>query len=241
MVGPILSGGVVVRLNAPAYCRTLHGGLPQWAPCERAWIRQPTSAPAPADVYSRTARNEAGSLPCSWPHIPSSRNGPCRPRLPALDPPEAGPTTLNGPGRPSCGPPRHHGTYDERHRPHRQDRCHRCSENGRSAHMWPTVEPARSGPLSPLRPVNDRSQEEGQSRRPAITAGTDRHRSVSGHKGAYDMRESVHAPSAQGRTGRQGRKSLIDQRAKKQVVVHGVACRHAPTRPVTVVRISRGV
>lgn len=36
---------------------------------------------------------------------------------------------------------------------------------------------------------------------PVITAWKDRHRSVSGHQGAYDMREIVNAILYQGRTG----------------------------------------
>ncbi|CAL9666754.1 hypothetical protein SUDANB126_07283 [Streptomyces sp. enrichment culture] len=48
---------------------------------------------------------------------------------------------------------------------------------------------------------SDLSDEQWSSIEPVITAWKDRHRSVSGHQGAYDMREIVNAILHQGRTG----------------------------------------
>ncbi len=48
---------------------------------------------------------------------------------------------------------------------------------------------------------SDLSDEQWALIQPVITAWKDRHRSVSGHQGAYDMREIVNAIPYQGRTG----------------------------------------
>ena len=48
---------------------------------------------------------------------------------------------------------------------------------------------------------SDLSDEQWSLIEPVITAWKDRHRSVSGHQGAYDMREIVNAIPYQGRTG----------------------------------------
>jgi transposase len=48
---------------------------------------------------------------------------------------------------------------------------------------------------------SDLSDEQWSLIEPVITAWKDRHRSVSGHQGAYDMREIVNAILYQGRTG----------------------------------------
>ncbi|WP_435857736.1 transposase [Streptomyces olindensis] len=48
---------------------------------------------------------------------------------------------------------------------------------------------------------SDLSDEQWSLIEPVITAWKDRHRSVSGHQGAYDMREIVNAILHQGRTG----------------------------------------
>ncbi|GLV79194.1 hypothetical protein Shyhy02_71940 [Streptomyces hygroscopicus subsp. hygroscopicus] len=48
---------------------------------------------------------------------------------------------------------------------------------------------------------SDLSDEQWALIEPVVTAWKDRHRSVSGHQGAYDMREIVNAILYQGRTG----------------------------------------
>lgn len=48
---------------------------------------------------------------------------------------------------------------------------------------------------------SDLSDEQWLLIEPVITAWKDRHRSVSGHQGAYDMREIVNSILYQGRTG----------------------------------------
>ena len=48
---------------------------------------------------------------------------------------------------------------------------------------------------------SDLSDEQWSLIEPVITAWKNRHRSVSGHQGAYDMREIVNAILYQGRTG----------------------------------------
>ncbi len=48
---------------------------------------------------------------------------------------------------------------------------------------------------------SDLSAEQWSLIEPVIAAWKDRHRSVSGHQGAYDMREIVNAILYQGRTG----------------------------------------
>jgi transposase len=56
--------------------------------------------------------------------------------------------------------------------------------------------------LSERKPYpSDLSDEQWSLVEPVITAWKDRHRSVSGHQGAYDMREIVNAILYQGRTG----------------------------------------
>ncbi|MGP4087827.1 transposase [Streptomyces sp. KR55] len=53
----------------------------------------------------------------------------------------------------------------------------------------------------PLVPASDLSDEQWALIEPVITAWKDRHRSVSGHQGAYEMREIVNAILYQSRTG----------------------------------------
>jgi transposase len=58
------------------------------------------------------------------------------------------------------------------------------------------------GRVSERKPYpSDLSDEQWSLIEPVITAWKDRHRSVSGHQGAYDMREIVNAILYQGRTG----------------------------------------
>lgn len=58
------------------------------------------------------------------------------------------------------------------------------------------------GGVSERKPYrSDLSDEQWSLIEPVITARKDRHRSVSGHQGAYDMREIVNAILYQGRTG----------------------------------------
>jgi transposase len=80
--------------------------------------------------------------------------------------------------------------------------CHRLMvwAGAESAGPWPVV--CWGGGVSERKPYpSDLSDEQWALIEPVITAWKDRHRSVSGHQGAYEMREIVNSILYQGRTG----------------------------------------